>query len=133
MLTIEETFRRLAEANSKMGIKTIIITDRGTMDPAAYMEREKWLEMLTEMKLEEPNLRDNRYDVVVHMTTAALGAESFYTTSNNNVRSEGVALARDLDKKILEVWNGHAYLDVVGNETGWNGKLNRVVQCVLSR
>ena len=33
--------------------------------------------------------------------TAADGAESFYSLENNNTRSEGADLARELDKKVL--------------------------------
>lgn len=39
MLQIENTYRSLAELNCKRGIKTVIICDRGAMDPSAYMER----------------------------------------------------------------------------------------------
>lgn len=43
-------------------------------------------------------LRDARYDQVVHMMTSANGAEAFYQC-DNPARSEGLALARDLDSK----------------------------------
>lgn len=48
-------------------------------------------------------LRDNRYDQIVHMVTAASGAEKFYQLSNNAVRSESIELARELDGKAAQV------------------------------
>ena len=47
-------------------------------------------------------LRDARYDQVVHMMTAANGAEDFYQL-DNPARSEGLELARDLDSKAANV------------------------------
>ena len=49
------------------------------------------------------SLRDARYSHVVHMLTAARGAESFYQLSNNHTRSEGLDLARELDAKAANV------------------------------
>lgn len=76
------------------------------MDPSAYMPREEWLKMLKEMRLEEVNLRDHRYDIVIHMVTAAKGAEAFYTLDTNSTRTEGLALARDLDTAVMGAWVG---------------------------
>lgn len=133
MMSIETTFRRLAASNARRGIPTVILCDRGAMDPSAYMERDSWLKLLSELELTESGLRDDRYDLVVHLVTAALGAEPFYTTENNNVRSEGIEMARDLDKKVMQAWMGHSYFHIVGNETDFVGKCNRVVQVVLKR
>ena len=48
-------------------------------------------------------IRDARYNQVVHMMTAAKGAEKFYQLDNNPSRSEGLAMARDLDTKAANV------------------------------
>lgn len=48
-------------------------------------------------------LRDARYDQVVHMMTAASGAENFYQLDNNPSRSEGLVLAREMDNKAATV------------------------------
>lgn len=133
MLTIEQTFRELAQINATKGIKSIIICDRGAMDPGAYMDRDLWLKMLDDLQLDESALRDHRYDMVVHLVTAAQGAEAHYTTANNNIRSEGLQLSRELDAKVMKAWMGHAYMDIIGNETDFKGKCNRVIDCVLNR
>ena len=56
--------------------------------------------------LDEVTIRDARYNAVLHMTTAADGAEGFYTSENNPSRMEGVEEAKILDKKIREAWLG---------------------------
>ena len=48
-------------------------------------------------------LRDERYDQIVHMVSAANGAERFYQLSNNPTRSEGLKLAREQDDKAAQV------------------------------
>ena len=44
--------------------------------------------MLDEAGLNEVTLRDKRYDLVIHMVTAANGAEEFYGIDNNEARRE---------------------------------------------
>ena len=105
------------------------------MDPSAYMPREQWLQMLKEMGLEEVALRDHRYDCVVHLVTAAKGAESFYTLDNNSTRTEGLDLAARLDTAVMNAWVGHANFVVIDNESvaNFHEKCDRVVQTVSSR
>ncbi|KAJ3322500.1 hypothetical protein HDV06_003044 [Boothiomyces sp. JEL0866] len=135
MIQIENTYRELAKLNGKRGIKTVIICDRGAMDPSAYMKREDWLRMLDELHLDEVALRDHRYDCVVHLVTAAKGAESFYSLENNSTRTEGLELARALDTAVMSAWVGHASLQVIDNVSVQNfmEKCDRVVQAVSTR
>ena len=64
------------------------------MDPCAYMTEDTWQYVLNENGWNTVNLRDKRYDAVIHMVTAADGAEEFYqsnvggSASNNNARYE---------------------------------------------
>ena len=44
--------------------------------------------------------RGRRYDAIIHLTTAAIGAERFYSLENNHTRTETVAEASDLDGKV---------------------------------
>ncbi|KAI8893182.1 AAA domain-containing protein [Globomyces pollinis-pini] len=135
MLEIEDTYRDLAKLNATKGIKTVIICDRGAMDPSAYMPREDWLRVLEDLKLDEVNLRDNRYDCVVHLVTAAKGAEAFYTLENNATRTEGIELAMSLDDSIMNAWVGHASLQVIDNISvpDFTAKCDRVIQAVSNR
>jgi len=47
--------------------------------------------------------------MVLHLVTAADGAEKFYTLENNQARSETPEVARIVDRKTQMVWNGHPY------------------------
>lgn len=44
-------------------------------------------------------LRDKRYDAVIHLVSAANGAEEFYDIDNNPARWETVEIAKKLDVK----------------------------------
>lgn len=46
--------------------------------------------------MDETELRDDRYDAILHLVTAACGAENFYTADNNVARSEPLDLAREV-------------------------------------
>ena len=43
-------------------------------------------QVLEEFNWTVPQLRDQRYEAVVHLVTAAIGAERFYTLENNKAR-----------------------------------------------
>ena len=71
-------------------IKTVIICDRGVMDGSAYTEEKVWQALLDETAWNTIQLRDRRYEAIIHMVTAADGAEEFYTGENNEARYETV-------------------------------------------
>jgi predicted ATPase len=50
---------------------SIVLCDRGTMDGAAYIDRESFLNLLQAEGMTEVEARDQRYDAVFHMVTAA--------------------------------------------------------------
>jgi hypothetical protein len=56
-----------------------------------------WERMKRDNGWSEVNLRDNRYNQVLHMVSAASGAESFYTCAGHKTRSEDLGVARHLD------------------------------------
>ena len=60
--------------------------------------------------------------------SAADGAEQFYTTANNAERTEGLELAREMDKKVIQAWSEHPYLRVINNHENFDTKINRVIQ-----
>ena len=45
-------------------------------------------------------LSHKRYDMVLHLVTAADGAANYYTTENNQARYETVEEAVDIDGKL---------------------------------
>lgn len=123
-LALEEKFMRMAET---LNVPTIIVCDRGTMDISAYMKPEMWQEITLKMNTSSETLRQ-RYDAVLHLVSAADGAEQFYTTANNSERTEGLELARELDKKIIQAWMGHPHLRVINNHEDFDNKINHVLQ-----
>ena len=52
-------------------------------------------------------MRDNRYEGIIHMVTAADGAQAFYQTENNEARYENIDEAKDKDKKLAQIYMGH--------------------------
>lgn len=50
------------------------------MDASAYIDADKWERMKTGNGWNEIEMRDNRYNQIVHMVSAANGAEEFYST-----------------------------------------------------
>lgn len=67
------------------------------MDGSAYVPKSIWNRILTDYDLVETKIRDQRYDLIIHMSTAADGADKFYTLGNNEARSESVSFALELD------------------------------------
>lgn len=127
MIQTEETFFRLAR---KCDQNVLIICDRGTMDARAYMSEDSWDRVLKRNALHAVELRDNRYDQVVHLVTAANGAEEFYNTEDNPMRTEGLDLARMRDQATGEAWIGHPYLEIIDNSTDFDTKLKRLIAAV---
>jgi len=70
MLSIEDAYRDLAKMHAAKGVKSIVICDRGAMDCSAYVDREIWLNILKDLNLDELDVRDKRYDCIVHLVTA---------------------------------------------------------------
>ena len=47
--------------------------------------------------------------------SAANGAEEFYSVEEHAARFEGLDLARERDKRAMESWREHPYVDIVDN------------------
>ncbi|MBO7466002.1 MAG: AAA family ATPase [Bacteroidales bacterium] len=112
---------------SVTGQPALVLYDRGVMDIAAYLPAGLWQELLCETGFSEVDLRDRRYEAVLHLCTAAKGAEAYYTCDNNNSRKESPEEAVRIDDRLISAWTGHPHLRVIGNETGFEGKIRRVI------
>ena len=128
-LALEDQFMRLAEVCTK---PVLIVCDRGTMDISAYITPSEW-EEITQMAGTRSNELFDRYDAVLHLVSAADGAEQYYTTATNATRyeqanEEGLRIARELDKKVIKAWTGHPHLRVINNHDDFEKKLNRVLK-----
>ena len=127
-LALENQFMQLAQVCKK---PVLIVCDRGAMDISAYIKPEEWDE-ITRMAGTNSNALRESYDAVLHLVSAADGAEQYYTTATNATRyeqanEEGLRIARELDKKVIKAWTGHPHLRVINNHDDFENKLNRVL------
>ena len=130
MMALEDTYFSMAEKCSQ---NVLIIADRGTMDASAFISREAWEKILAKLSLEDIEISDNRYNHIVHMQSAAIGAEKFYTTDDHAARFEGIELARERDHRAMEAWRDHPYVDIIDNRSDFDSKINRLIDLVVKR
>lgn len=130
MIQIENTFFELGESCQR---NCLIICDRGAMDASAFISKEKWEFMLASNNFNSVDLRDNRYNQIIHLVSAANGAEDFYSTEDHVCRSEGVEMARELDYKAAAAWVGHPYFDVIDNSTDFETKICRMISSICQK
>ena len=109
--------------------KVLLLCDRGLLDNRAYMTEEEFASCLCARgeTLEEYLAR---YDAVFHLTTAAIGAEAFYTTANNKARTETVEQAREVDARLLAAWKEHKRHTVIDNDGDFSDKMRRLCDAV---
>ena len=129
-LALEDKFLRMAQECTEQ--PCIIVCDRGAMDISAYMEPATWDQITHAVSTSTAELRQ-RYDAVLHLVSAADGAEQYYTTANNAQRyeqmnEEGLRIARLLDKKVIHAWTGHPHLRVINNHDDFETKMRRVIK-----
>jgi thymidylate kinase len=127
---LEDIYSELALLNKK---KVCVLCDRGVMDGSAYLSADQWNTLITEWDIDVVRMRDRRYDLVIHLVTAADGAPEYYNTQNNEARVEDIQMAIDLDRKIQRAWMAHQAFVIIDNkcEAGFNKKIERVEISVL--
>ena len=130
MIAIERTFFTLGSTCKQ---NCLVVCDRGIMDATAYMSKEAWEKVLKTNGWNSVELRDNRYNQIIHLVTSADGAEEYYNMEGNPVRTEGLELARKLDKLTSEAWVGHPYIDVIDNSTDFDTKMRKMISTVCRR
>merc|ERR1712110_64482 len=137
-LQMERLMTKIAEGT---GRPSIIVFDRGLMDAKGYISESDWKRVLekfgggdsgkTSGVTEEYLLQ--RYDAVIHLVTAADGAEQFYkcgkTVDDSGhvvIRNETAEQARALDNKMQEIWKAHRRHVVIPNTDSFAAKLESV-------
>lgn len=108
-LGLEARMEQLAKLHSD----TVLICDRGVFDGAAYVSQSDFEEMTSKHCFTLADLR-SRYDLVIHLVTAADGATEFYNL-DNSARVETQEQARELDAKLQSAWSGHSDLRIIPN------------------
>ncbi len=130
-ITLEDEIYKYAVST---GQSSVIICDRGLMDGSAYVSREVFAEILRYAGLNIVQARDNRYDAVLHLVTAAIGAESFYSNETNSTRLETMQEAAALDIKLQAAWSGHPHHAIIDNSNGksFEKKLEQLISTLSS-
>ena len=123
-LAFEDDFTRMAQT---INGPVVIICDRGALDISAYLPTEMWEKITGLCNVTTQQLRD-RYDAVLHLVSAADGAEQYYNTTSNEMRTEGIEKARLLDRKVIQAWTGHPHLRVINNHDNFATKITRVLK-----
>ena len=59
------------------------------------------------------------------MVSAAVGAEDFYTVEDHSARFEGLEMARERDRRAIEAWEMHPYVDIVDNRGNFDSKVSK--------
>jgi AAA domain len=109
-MAIEDSMTHLAKSNEK----TIILCDRGLADLKAYISEDQWKALIGGYHITEDAIY-RRYDCVIHLTTAAIGAEKFFN-NDNPARNCSPELAKELDGKTLKAWSPHFNHTIIKNE-----------------
>ena len=65
------------------------------------------MNILQETGWSENFVCNERYDLVVHLVTAAIGAEKYYTLENNQARWENLDQAKKIDGITARSWMSH--------------------------
>ncbi len=108
---------------------TIILCDRGIMDNRAYISDEEFKQLLKNRNINEMDVMSS-YDLVIHLVTAADGAEEFYTLANNSARTETPAQAILADRKTMDSWLGHNKIEIIDNSDSFDDKIHRVIKSI---
>ncbi|MBQ7413527.1 MAG: AAA family ATPase [Alphaproteobacteria bacterium] len=112
--------------------KAVVLLDRGIPDCRAYMTDTDYAAALAANQL-NPHRACHRYDAVLHLVTAAKGAERFYTCANNPARQEtDLTVARQADDRTQQAYIGHPHLRIIDNSTDFAKKISRLCGEVFS-
>jgi len=123
---------QLEKENRLVGMSSdaVVLLDRGLMDNAGYLPDDELDMLLSERGMTRADAYA-RYDAVVHLVTAAIGAEKFFSHETNEHRLEGIEEAVRVDEALRAGWAGHPNLQVIDNEGTFEDKLNRAIAAVL--
>jgi thymidylate kinase len=138
-IALENRMKEAAKLAAKAGAKNpVVLCDRGIADNEAYTGRENFQRILDRLGLTKDEIFA-RYDMVVHLVTAAKGAVEFYDY-NNPERYETPEQAALVDDLQLASWAAHPRLVVLENEETtpdgvrripFSEKMDRLTEAVL--
>jgi predicted ATPase len=103
----------------------VLLCHRGTLDPLAYWSRNGWEqdEFFASTMSRENHLV--RYGGVVHLQTAAVGAEPQYRRWPEAHRPETPAQAAEIDGLCHSAWCTHPRFTTIASSHDWQDKARR--------
>jgi hypothetical protein len=136
-LQMEQSFFNIARST---GRPSVLLYDRGLLDVGAYLPPALWQDVLNFNAWVRDGMLGvlDRYDLIVHLVTAAAGAERHFEDRVGSPRGSAAATtpgrleaalreARALDAQILNAYRGHPHHVVVDNAgPDFDTKLARV-------
>ena len=130
---LEKEKLALTEAENlvkKEGRTAVIIFDRGLQDSRGYIPQSDFEKVLEKNGITEARSRDG-YDAVFFLRSPAVDLPQSYTVLNNEARTESPEEAALTDRVTFDAWRGCPVFSEIGNETGFDGKICRLVRLVL--
>lgn len=106
-----------------------VICDRGAIDGAAYCTEAEFADVMALHHKTWDSLMA-RYDMVVHLVSAAVDAPEAYTTGNNEARFESLEGAIAQERKTLAVWSGHPNRRVLDGSPTFDAKIAAAVDVI---
>jgi len=129
-IDLEKYFEKIASTQKK---KVLIVCDRGVCDNFAYCTPDNKQRILDDNGWTMNFLCNERYDMTMHLVTAAIGAEEFYTLEGNAARYETKEEAAILDVKLQKQWMSHPNFVIIDNQKGgFEKKIDRVLGTVAN-
>ena len=129
-LSTENLFFNMAKISSK---KALIIVEKGLLDYKVLLEPELWEGLLNENGWKEADLSDSRYHLVIHLETAAYGAEEIFDKWNEGVWTRASAIEND--SKLKDIWIKHHSFRALRNMSGLKGfeqKMEEAVKDIIA-
>jgi predicted ATPase/CYTH domain-containing protein len=124
----ENFFRQKAEQNTNQQV--VLLHDRGIFDGRAYVSDKEFIEALSAEGLSLADM--HRYNGVVHLVSAAVGAPDAYTTANNAARRETLEEAAVREKETLSAWLEHGKVTVIDNiGVTFEQKMDKAIAAIL--
>lgn len=106
----------------------IVLYDRCLIDNKSYVTEEEFNNLLKEFNI-DINKYISKFDLFIHMVTAAIGTNK-YNLFTNNARVENKKQAIQLDNKIKECYNNINNHKIVDNRSNFQDKVNYVIKLI---
>lgn len=109
-------------AKEIQGDKVLVFYDRAILDDKSYVGDADFVKILGTFGMKEESLTQ-RYDLVLHMTTAAKDSPEAYTLLNNGARYETAQIAVEVDQATFDSWKVHPNHILIPGEQHFEDKI----------